>query len=331
MTEAGNDAMRTVAENALDEWDLDVTKIELIAQVENIVYRLDTVTGKTYTLRIHRPGYHTLAELHAEQQWTAALDQAGIAVPLPKMTKEGAGYAEVPLPNSNETRYVGIAEWLDDILLPEILKQTTDKTERAQYFHQLGQSAAKIHNQAVNWQIPKGFQRHSFDADGVMGNAPFWGRFWEIPQLTDAERQRILDIRSAIHRILSDYGKHQGTYSMIHADLHPGNLLVNGNQLAIIDFDDAGFGWHQYELVAALFYYWNKPDFNTVHDALIAGYRTERTFDDTAIELLPMFLVIRALALLGWIHDRPELDNSHRLPGLIAIACDLADDLGLGL
>jgi Ser/Thr protein kinase RdoA (MazF antagonist) len=162
-----------------------------------------------------------------------------------------------------------------------------------------------------------------------MGNAPFWGRFWEIPQLTDAERQRILDIRSAIHRILSDYGKHQGTYSMIHADLHPGNLLVNGNQLAIIDFDDAGFGWHQYELVAALFYYWNKPDFNTVHDALIAGYRTERTFDDTAIELLPMFLVIRALALLGWIHDRPELDNSHRLPGLIAIACDLADDLGL--
>ena len=197
-----------------------------------------------------------------------------------------------------------------------------------------------IHNQAVNWQIPKGFQRHSFDADGFMGNAPFWGRFWEIPQLTDAERQRILDIRSAIHRILSDYGKHQGTYSMIHADLHPRNLLFNGNQLAILDFDDAGFGWHQYELAVPLAhyelqmdngvpYFWNKPDFNTVHDALIAGYRTERTFDDTAIELLPMFLVIRALALLGWIHDRPELDQSYKLPGLIAIACDLADDLGL--
>ena len=148
---------------------------------------------------------------------------------------------------------------------PEILKQTTDKTQQTQIFHQLGQISAKIHNQGVNWQIPKGFQRLSFDADGCRGNAPFWGRFWEIPQLTDAERQRILDIRSAIHRILSDYGKHQGTYSMIHADLHPGNLLVNGNQLAIIDFDDAGFGWHQYELVAALFYYWNKPDFNTRH------------------------------------------------------------------
>ena len=31
MTEADNDAMLTVAENALDEWDLDVTKIELIS------------------------------------------------------------------------------------------------------------------------------------------------------------------------------------------------------------------------------------------------------------------------------------------------------------
>ena len=110
----------------------------LINQGENIVYRLDTVTGKTYTLRIHRSGYHTLSKLNAGQQWTTALDQAGIAVQLPKMTKEGAGYACVPLPNSNETRYVGISEWLDGILLREILKQTTDKTELTQIFHQLG-------------------------------------------------------------------------------------------------------------------------------------------------------------------------------------------------
>jgi len=36
------------------------------------------------------------------------------------------------------------------------------------------------------------------------------------------------------------------------ADLPPGNLLVHKDQLAVIDFDDAGFGWHHYDLAVAL-------------------------------------------------------------------------------
>ena len=321
--------LRTIAERALDEWNLRVTQIELISISENSVFRVDTDSGAPYVLRIHRPGYHTLAELNSEQQWTAALKQAGIGVPLPRLTRTGLGYATIPVPGSTETRYVGIVEWFEGVTLSSLMAQTPDMQTLALHFNQLGQIAARIHNQAVSWLVPEGFQRHAFDADGFMGDAPFWGPFWVLPELKAAEREHILKARRAIHRVLSDYGKEGGTYSLIHADLHPDNLLINGDQLHVIDFDDSGFGWHQYELAVALDAYRNPPHFEVARDALIAGYRLERPLSDEAIELLPMFLLIRSLALLGWLHERPEHNKGDRVRNLIQSACRQAEALGM--
>ena len=321
--------LRAIAERALDEWDICAAKLELISISENTVFRLDTDSDETYVLRIHRPGYHNLAELNSEQQWTAALKQAGIGVPLPRLTRDGRGYATVSVPGSTETRHVGIVEWFEGVTLSSIMAQAPDMGALALHFEQLGHIAARIHNQAVSWEIPEGFQRHAFDADGFMGDAPFWGPFWILPELKAAEREHILNARRAIHRVLSDYGKEEGIYSLIHADLHPHNLLVNGDQLHVIDFDDSGFGWHQYEIAVALDAYRKPPHFEVARDALIAGYRLERAISDAAIELLPMFLLIRSLALLGWLHERPEHNRGNRVRNLIQSACRQAEALGI--
>ena len=321
--------LRAIAERALDEWDICAVELELISISENTVFRVDTNTGETYVLRIHRPGYHTLAELNSEQQWTAALKRAGIGVPLPRLTRDCRGYAIVPVPGSMETRHVGIVEWFEGVTLSSIMAQAPDMPTLALHFDQLGRIAARIHNQAVSWQVPENFQRHAFDAGGLMGDAPFWGPFWVLPELKAAERDHILNARRVIHRALWDYGKGEGIYSLIHADLHPHNLLVNGDQLHVIDFDDAGFGWHQYEIAVALDAYRRPPHFEVARDALIAGYRSERALSDAAIELLPMFLLIRSLALLGWLHERPEHNRGNRVRNLIQSACRQAEALGM--
>ena len=321
--------LQAIAERGLDEWDIRTVQLELISISENTVFRVDTDTSETYALRIHRPDYHTLAELNSEQQWTAALKQAGIGVPLPRLTCDGRGYATVPVPGSTEPRHVGIVEWFEGETLASIMAQSPDMQTLARHFSQLGRIAARIHNQAVGWQIPENFQRHAFDADGFMGDAPFWGPFWVLPELKAAEREHVLNVRRAIYRALSDYGKTEGTYSLIHADLHPDNLLVNGDQLHVIDFDDSGFGWHQYEIAVALDAYRKPPHFEVARDALIAGYRSERALSDAAIELLPMFMLIRSLALLGWLHERPEHNKGDRVRNLIQSACRQAEALGL--
>ena len=323
------DTLRAIAERALDEWDIPAAQIEMISISENTVFRVDTDSSETYVLRIHRPGYHTLAELNSEQQWTAALKRAGIGVPLPRQTRDGRGYATIPVPGSTETRHVGIVEWFEGVTLSSIMAQAPDMPTLALHFDQLGRIAARIHNQACRWQVPEDFQRHAFDADGFMGDAPFWGPFWVLPELKAAERDHILNARRVIHRALWDYGKGEGIYSLIHADLHPHNLLVNGDRLHVIDFDDSGFGWHQYEIAVALDAYRKPPHFEVARDALVAGYRSERPLSNAAIELLPVFLLIRSLALLGWLHERPEHNRGDRVRNLIQSACRQAEALGM--
>ena len=155
-----------------------------------------------------------------------------------------------------------------------------------------------------------------------MGAKPFWGPFWRKPDLAPGQRAQIIHARDRIREILSGYGKDRSRFSLIHADLHPGNLIVTGDRVHIIDFDDSGFGWHLYELAVAISYYQDSPYFDSIREAIIAGYRTERELGQADVELLPIFVLVRSLVSLGWIEQRPELDSSHKVPVLIRRACE---------
>ncbi len=316
-----DDVIRAVAERALPEWDLEVSGIELVSRSENVVFRVDAEDGRAYALRVHRPGYHTLAELESEPLWTAALNEAGIGAPLAEQTRAGGHYAAIGVPGTQEVRHVGLVPWFDGVPLNERIEKAPDGADRNAHFEQLGRLMAAMHEQAVAWPSPGRFQRHSLDADGFTGEAPFWGRFWDVPQLTPEQREIVIAARAGIHARLSEYGKEAGTYSMIHADLRSANVLVMDDRVHVIDFDDAGFGWHQYDMAAALSDYATSSNYESVRDALIAGYRSRRSISDEDLALLPLFLLIRALASLGWLHDRPEVDLYQFMPVLIEISC----------
>ena len=313
------------AREALSAWDLRVANVERVSVSENIAFRVADLTGKSYVLRLHRPGYHTLDELIAEQTWTAALLKAGIDVPVAVPTRDGSGYARVQV--DGEKRYAGILEWVDGEPLHAILggpltnagpHEAPPADPIFRYFALLGEIIASIHHQAEGWTIPAGFARHVLDADGFMGEQPFWGRFWESPYLSGAERRRLAALRQPIHDILSQCRK-ENMYSLIHADLHPGNVIVHGSRLHVIDFDDAGFGWHHYEFAVALCHYQHDPRFERLRDALFAGYRRVRQLSDEAVDLLPLFLLVRSLASIGWTAARPEHESGGRSAWLMQL------------
>ncbi len=321
--------LRTIAERALPYWGLKPEAIELVSRSENTVYRLDMPSGNRYALRIHRPGYHTLPELESELLWTQALNDAGISVPVGVRTLDGPGYATIPTPDGKSSRAVGLVEWIDGEILGPSLQGETDAERIVPHFEQMGRIAAAMNNQATVWTPPDGFTRHAFDVPGYVGEAPFWGRFWDIPPVQPAQRRMLGRAREQIRGILSDYGKDRGTYSMIHADLHLHNILVaDDGSLHVIDFDDAGFGWHQYDFATALFGYDDQPYFDAIQDAMIRGYRTVRPFGDEGVSLLPLFLLIRRLVLISWQWDRPELGRREGLEAYIADACERVEAFG---
>ncbi len=108
--------------------------------------------------------------------------------------------------------------------------------------------------------------------------------------------------------MLERYGRDPATFSMIHADLHHHNVLVDGERLTVIDFDDAGFGWHQYDIAVALYHSQATSNVAAVERAFVDGYRAKRAISDEALALVPMFQLIRGVAIIGWKHLRPEVE-----------------------
>jgi Ser/Thr protein kinase RdoA (MazF antagonist) len=310
------------ARHALDAFPIDPQALELVSISENITFRVeDAQDGATYVLRLHRPGYHSLDELVSERRWIRALSDAGIAVPTPLAAHDGRDYVVATVPTTGEQRYAGVSRWCEGQLLADVLEQTDNGVLVEGYFVQLGTIAAAMHNQASGWRAPSGFVRHALDADGLLGEAPFWGRFWEHPGLSLTERTLLLDTRSRIRSSLEQFGRAASTFSMIHADLHPGNVLVDDERLTVIDFDDAGFGWHQYDAAVALFHSQTRADFTTIEQAFLRGYQASRNISNDALALLPMFILIRGMAVIGWISQRPELDTSEYFEWLKDTVC----------
>jgi Ser/Thr protein kinase RdoA (MazF antagonist) len=194
-------------------------------------------------------------------------------------------------------------------VLEEIIRRESDASALPSRFEQLGAILGAMHNQASGWRPPARFTRHHLDSDGLMGEAPFWGRFWEHPLLAPNERTLMLKTRDEIRDALGRFGKPDDRYSVIHADLHPGNILLDGERLSVIDFDDAGFGWHMYDAAVSLIHQQALPHFAAVRDALFAGYRSVRALSREDEATLPMFLLIRGMAQVGWLYQRPELTD----------------------
>ena len=327
MAALDQEALRGVAQTALGNWRISEPKLELISHSENTVFRVATAQGPMAALRIHRPDYHDLEELNSECLWTQALKDAGVDAPLAIPAEDGRNYVKVRVAGAEEERHVGLVEWAEGASLHSVIGDADVGEAPQPHFRALGRIAARIHNQASAWRPPNGFRRHALDADGLMGERPFWGPFWEHPALAAGQRRLMLAARRKLYEALTGYDRSSQRYGLIHADLHPENVLAHSGGLTVIDFDDAGYGWHAYELAVAVYYYLDHPNFNAIVEALLAGYRELRPLDGREEEALRLFLTVRSLACLGWVGRRPDLERVEELPSMIELACRRCEQL----
>jgi Ser/Thr protein kinase RdoA (MazF antagonist) len=319
--------MQALAHIALHDWDLKVADLAPIKVRENAVFRIDLAGGGRAVLRVHRSGYHSDAELDSEFVWMRALQAAGISVPRVIRSRHGRDF-EVIATSARGTRQIDVFEWIDGRQLGSVEGGISgDDAAIAKQYHMIGAIAARMHNHAAAWQRPTGFRRHAWDAAGLVGEQPFWGRFWELAALTPAQKSLLAHVRLKIAGELAAYGMSPDRYGLIHADLVPENLLIDGHRVQVIDFDDAGFGWHLFELATSLYFITGDGVYPMARDALIRGYRSERRLSDEALERLPLFLAVRGTTYLGWVHTRQGSETARDFtPFLVERACALAEE-----
>ena len=325
LDEAGQTlAMTALAEAALNHWDLAGSELALIKYRENAVFKVLTAEGERYALRIHRHAYHSNPELLSELQWIAALDAAGIDVPAVIPTSSGELFALVGVENVPEIRQVDVFAWVDGDQLGSVEAGLGNAGSVAETYRTIGQLAARLHNHGDHWTPPAQFTRHAWDVTGLVGEQPFWGRFWELDSLSSDERALLLRARERVAADLSAYAanpENASLYGMIHADFVAENLMVDGSTVRLIDFDDAGYGWHLFELATALYFEMEEEHYAEASAALVAGYREHRPLSDEQLARLPLFFLARSFTYLGWIHTRSETQTAKELAPLLTGKC----------
>ena len=299
------------AAEALEAFGVRPTRLELVSLSENVTFRVEiTSPEETYALRLHRPGYNTCAELLSERMWTRALREAGIRTPEDMTTRDGDSFVAVG--SGEETsRLAGLTRWIGGDLLSTRIERAVRADETLEALRGLGALTARLHDQTRAWRPPEGFSRRSLEVETLLAPTSSWGGFWRHRRLSRADQRLLAAAARRLVRRLSACERTPDTFGLIHADLHPGNVIVQEEGPAVIDFDDAGFGWRLYDIAAALFH----ADAPEAERAFLEGYDSAGAVR-LETDLLALFRLMRALALIGWLAHRPELDNAERFEAL---------------
>ena len=283
-------------EQALALWGMSGARCDFIAGRENRVYKV-VHEGAAYALRFKRPGYRDIAELTAELDWLAEMARAGLGVPAPRPSRNGK------LLECIDGQFVDMITWLTGTPLGRSRKPLA-LPDPVRTFSDLGTEMARLHLACDSWTKPQGFTRCRWDDEGLLGDTPLWGRFWENPRLDRATRAMLLDFRGQATRALAalklDFG-------LIHADLVRENVMIDGTDLHLIDFDDGGYGYRLFDVATALLKNRAEPNYPALKEALLDGYHSVRPLDMTHLDL---FLALRAVTYVGWIVPRMEEDGS---------------------
>jgi len=172
--------------------------------------------------------------------------------------------------------------------------------DREAMFRAIGREMARLHEISDSWTPPKSFTRRRWDREGLLGDAPVWGRFWDNPTLSADDRALLLQLQSVATRELT--AREAGLdYGLIHADLVRENVMVDGDKVQLIDFDDSGFGFRLFDIATTLLRNRAESDYEALKSALLDGYLSVRGLDLAALDL---FLALRACTYVGWIISR---------------------------
>lgn len=290
-----------------DRWGVsqnaEITTLNISENATFKAYEPDT--GRAIILRVHRPGYHDPDEIRSELDWILDLRRHGIvATPKPLRLADGTYIGRMQA--AGDIRHVVGFEFMsgaepstDDGIVPA--------------FGELGAISARLHRHAQSWRRPHGFRRKTWNYRSMFGSAPLWGD-WRAAIGLDASGEAVLARASrALETFLAGFGEGPERFGLVHADLRLANLLVDGDRLGVIDFDDCGFSWFVYDFAAAVSFFEHDPIVPELQDAWVEGYRSVAPLSAEDIAAIPTFVFLRRFLLTAWVASHAETPTAQAL------------------
>lgn len=292
----------------LPAWGLPAdAPVRLLTISENATYLVEGPQGPR-VFRVHRPGYHSRDEILSELGWIEAL-RAGEVVATPR-----------PIPGLNGALLQAFNDGTHDrfaVCFEHVRGAEPDAdSDLPRWFRHLGAITARLHGHARSYIPPKGFSRKHWTWETIIGPRAWWGD-WRAASGLSAEGRAVLEETSEKLRLKTEaYGTTSDRFGLVHCDMRAANLLVEGERMAVIDFDDCGFSWYGYDFAASVSFIETDPILPELMAAWLSGYRTIAPLDAETEAMLPSFVMLRRMQLTAWIASHAETPTARALtPG----------------
>jgi Ser/Thr protein kinase RdoA (MazF antagonist) len=287
------DEFRGALGSLLQAYGLPGGSIELINKSENTTFRVDPAAGgRPVVLRLYRVGQRSDAEIQSELDWMEALrTEADVSTPHALVRLDGRRISKVMLADGAVASCV-LFEYLSGAEPPP--------EGLTLWFERLGAISAQIHLHGRSWRRPPSFQRPLFDYATLIGPRAVWGSWERAPGLDGSAIALLRQASEEIAKRLAEYGRTLDRFGLIHGDLRLANLLVDGPQVHVIDFDDCGTGWLLYDLSTSISLIEHLPEAECFVQAWLRGYQSLVPLSDVHVAMVRHFIMMRRLQVLSW-------------------------------
>jgi len=291
--------LRQLALHALTQYALDVSRVRLITNDMNGIFRVDTMDGRKFVLRVTLPeGGHTLDHVSAEMDWLAALSrETDLSVPEPLPSKNGDLVVETGVNGVPEPRLCVVFSWVPGKDLAEDL--TPENISK------LGALMARLHQHALTYQLPSQLSLLKFDQVFPFPEPVllFEDAYAELfpPERRAIYEQGIAWVQESIDRLKAS----AEPMRILHGDLHQWNVRVSRGELSPIDFEDLMLGWPVQDIATSL-YYLLGDSYAALRQAFQAGYMRIASWPERSPGEIDSFIAARGIGLANFVLNDPN-------------------------
>lgn len=286
---------QSLTEHILPLYDIGaIEECTFLYRGMNDTYHVVTAINE-YVLRVYRFGWRTMADIEFELDLLCHLEKQHAPISAPVIAKDRKRLHWINAPEGN--RAVVLFSFA-----PGIPLNYEDRGPEQALIY--GRAMARLHNSMTPFQSVH--QRYELDIDHLLDRpmAVIISNLRHRPE--DLEYLKLLS--NMLRQQLKSLPPNSLKSGVCHGDLHGGNAhITEDGQLTFFDFDCCGNGWHVYDLAT---FQWGARAREKLEDLwlpFLQGYREFRLIDEQEIALIPSFVAVRQIWLLGLHIERTSV------------------------
>lgn len=277
---------------AVERWAGDSDSVILVSEGINLVYRFQR-DNKKYYLRMTHANLRDKAELLAAISYQRHLFEHDVPVCEPLLSKNG---------NWSESIVQG-----DEVFLAHVCREVPGEPIRFNYqdgglYKKWGEALGKLHKAAQTYQ-PKG---HNYTS---------WQQ--SLDELGDYAKNESRELQSILEEIIQYYKVRESSstnYGLTHGDHREGNVLTDGKNIHIIDFDLPCFNWFMEDFARPFFHsiIWEETNWDDKLEPYLEGYLSVMPENSIDLNAFSRQIQLKGLEIYLWTKNNW---NSESAPG----------------